>query len=158
MAYRKFTMETNRTILQSLKPGDWLASLDLKDAYFHVPIRPSHQHYLRFAYDDKVFQFKVLPFGLSSAPRVFTKMLAPIVALIRQRSIRFHPYLDDCLIVASNPQTLRQSVQKSISILTKAGFTVNWKKSSPEPCQYLKFLGMNIDSLHSKVFLPEDRR
>ena len=54
----------------------------------------------------KVYQFKVLPFGLSSAPRVFTKMLAPIVTLIHLRGIRFHPYLDDCLLIASNPKVL----------------------------------------------------
>ena len=142
---------------QYFETGVLLTSLDLKDTYFYGPICPSNQHYLRFAYDGKVFQFKVLSFDLSSAPNVFTMMLAPVIALIHRRSIGFHFDLDDCLVMVFNLTILRQSVQTAISILAKPGFTVNWKESSPEPCQCLKFLGMNIDSLHSKVFFPEDR-
>ena len=83
-------------------------------------------------------------------------MLAPVVALIHRRSIGFHFYLDDCLVMVFNLTILPQLVQIAISFLAKPGFTVNWKESSPEPCQCLKFLGLNIDSLHSKVFFPED--
>ena len=156
ISYSKFRMETNQTILQSLQPGDWLASLDLKDAYFHVNIRPTHRPYLRFAYDDKVYQFRVLPFGLSSAPRVFTKILAPVVSLIRQRGVRFHPYLDDCLIVAKDPKSLRSLVQIAVSTLTLAGFTVNWQKSFPDPLSESK-VSRHADR-HSSLFgLPSWR-
>ena len=64
---RTFRMLTPQKVLLFLKQGDWLASIDLKDAYFHVPIYQGHRKYLRFTFLDKVYQFWVLPFGLNTA-------------------------------------------------------------------------------------------
>ena len=69
-----FKMETNRSIRASILPGMWTTSLDLADAYFHCPIAPSFRKYLRFVWNDQVFQFRALPFGLAIAPLVFTKL------------------------------------------------------------------------------------
>lgn len=157
LSYQRFRMETPRSILSVLSRGEWLASLDLRDAYFHVPILPAHRPFLRFAFGKKVYQFRVLPFGLSTAPRVFTKMLAPIVGLIHQEGIRFFPYLDDCLLVAPSSHALQSQVSKAVSILQQAGFLVNWKKSLPVPSQDLQFIGMRIRPDLGMVFLPEDR-
>ena len=52
--------------------GEWLVSIDLKDAYFDVPIHPKSQHLLRFHVDKQTYQFKALPFGLATAPLEFT--------------------------------------------------------------------------------------
>ena len=70
-----FTMETPRSILGALQQGQWLTSLDLKDAYFHIGINPADRRYLRFCHNGTAWQFTVLPFGLSTSPRVFTKIL-----------------------------------------------------------------------------------
>ena len=66
-----FTMETPRSILRALQQGQWLTSLDLKDAYFHIGIHPADRRYLRFCHNGTSWQFTVLPFGLSTSPRVF---------------------------------------------------------------------------------------
>ncbi|VDI48589.1 Hypothetical predicted protein [Mytilus galloprovincialis] len=63
----------NRSIRASILPGMWTTSLDLSDAYFHIPISQTYRKYLRFVWNNKVFQFKALPFGLSTAPLAFTK-------------------------------------------------------------------------------------
>ena len=68
-----FTMETPRSILGALQQGQWLTSLDLKDAYFHIGINPADRRYLRFCHNGTAWQFTVLPFGLSTSPRVFTQ-------------------------------------------------------------------------------------
>jgi len=52
-----FKMETAGSILRALNRGQWLTSLDLKDAYFHIPIHPSFRHYLRFCHEGVVWQF-----------------------------------------------------------------------------------------------------
>jgi ribonuclease HI len=153
----KFKMCTPQTIVQTLCKGDWLASLDLKDAYFHVPIRESHRKFLRFSFQERTFQFSVLPFGLSTAPRVFTKMLAPLVGLLHEQGIRLFPYIDDCLIVAKSPYQLIQAVSTTIHVLDQAGFVINQKKSHPQPVQRLQFLGVDWDSLLAMSFLPKDR-
>ena len=73
---QKFRMESIRSVIAAIHQGDFMASLDIMDAYLHVPICTKHQRFLRFAIGEDHFQFVALPFGLASAPRVFTKVLA----------------------------------------------------------------------------------
>ena len=70
-----FKMEGIHTLRDLVNPE---AKVDLKDAYFAVPI------HLRF----KCYQFQCLPFSLSSAPWVFTKTLKPALALLREMGVR----------------------------------------------------------------------
>jgi hypothetical protein len=67
-----FQMETVEDVRHTLRPGDWATSIDLRDAYFHIPLHPSTRKYMRFWWKGRLFQFLVLPFGLSPAPKVFT--------------------------------------------------------------------------------------
>ena len=154
---RTFRMQTPQQVLTYLNQGDWLASIDLKDAYFHVPMFQGHHQYLRFAFQGKVYQFKVLPFGLSTAPRVFTKVLAPVIGLLHRQGCHIFPYLDDCLVVAKSPQLLRQSLQCCLEVLQAAGFVINQKKSHLNPVQLLTFLGVELDSTRAMAFLPLDK-
>ena len=72
-----FSLETAQSVLQSPHPGDWLVSLDLQ-----VPLHPSSRHYLRFCLGDSVLQFCSLCFGLSTAPQVFMRVMAPISSVM----------------------------------------------------------------------------
>jgi hypothetical protein len=152
-----FKMQTLQVVIKHLNKGDWMASLDLKDAYFHVPIREDHRPFLRFEFLGQVYQFRVLPFGLSTAPRVFTKVLAPIVAILHRKGIFLYPYLDDCLLVAKSKELLIQAIQITQQVLMEAGFVINQKKSFLTPVQRLKFLGMELDTMRQTVFLPLDK-
>ncbi|KAI2643946.1 ORF V: Enzymatic polyprotein [Labeo rohita] len=67
-----FKMLTLKHILTYVRFQDWFVAIDLKDAYFHVSILPRHRPFLRFAFEGRAYQYKVLPFGLSLSP-VFTK-------------------------------------------------------------------------------------
>jgi hypothetical protein len=69
-----FCMETIEDVRHALRPGDWAASINLRDAYFHVPLHPSTRKYMCFGWKGRLFQFCVLPFGLSPAPKVFTSL------------------------------------------------------------------------------------
>ena len=57
----KFKMETPESIRTSLIPGEWVSSIDLSDAYLHIPIHPNSMKYLRFCHRSQVFQFTALP-------------------------------------------------------------------------------------------------
>ncbi|XP_070803767.1 uncharacterized protein [Pituophis catenifer annectens] len=85
IVYRRFKMCSLTSILQGIRPNDFLVSIDLMEAYLHIPILPKHRQYLRFSYAGKHFQYRALPFGLASAPRVFTKVLAVVAAHLRQQ-------------------------------------------------------------------------
>ncbi|MGL4478214.1 MAG: reverse transcriptase domain-containing protein, partial [Aeromonas veronii] len=72
---QKFRMLTLSQILSQICPEDWFCSLDLKDAYFHIQRAPQHRRFLRFAFEGVAYQYTVLPFRLSLAPRTFTKCM-----------------------------------------------------------------------------------
>ena len=78
-----FKMEGIHMLKDLLKPGDWMTKVDLKDAYFMIPVATNHRSLLQFKWIGKTYQFNCLPFGLSSAPWVFTKTTKPIVAILR---------------------------------------------------------------------------
>jgi hypothetical protein len=119
--------------------GNWKPSLDLKDASFHVPIRLDVSPFLRFQFLGKVYQFRVLPFGLSTAPRVFTNILAPVIGMLHHQGIYIYPYLDDCLVVAKFKDQLMRALHLSQEALMNAGFMINLNKSNLVPTQKLWF-------------------
>ena len=85
---------------RSIKKDDYLVKIDLKDTYFTFPVWVNHQKFLRFLWKETLHEFACLPLGLASAPRVFTKIMKPVVGLLRQLRIRIVIYLDDMLIMA----------------------------------------------------------
>ena len=149
-----FRMETLRTIISVVRPGMWLASVDLKDAYLHVPMREVHHRYLRFAWRGQAYQFQAMPFGLSTAPRAFTKILQPLIAYLRMQGISLYAYLDDILLVASTREELAQAVVLAVRFLSDMGFILNLKKSDLEPSQDLVYLGARFRTDLGAVFLP----
>lgn len=75
--HHHFKMDTLDTVTKMIKPGCYVASVDLKDAYYTVPIQEDHQNFLKFGYKVCLYKYTCLPNGLSSAPRIFTKMIKP---------------------------------------------------------------------------------
>ena len=96
----RFKMLTTRHLAHLMPQKGYAASLDLADAYFHVPIRKSFRKYLRFAYNGTVWQFKCLPFGISTAPYVFTKLAVQLATFLQQFAIPLHQFIDDWLTQA----------------------------------------------------------
>ena len=96
-----FRMETTQSIRNSLQVGQWTTSLDLKDAYFHIPMAPSVHKLLRFQVLGKLYQFVAMPFGLATAPREFTTLVKEVKRMALRLGISVHMYLDDWLIKAT---------------------------------------------------------
>ncbi|KAJ1202912.1 hypothetical protein NDU88_006707 [Pleurodeles waltl] len=153
----KFKMLTLAQVLSALDQGDWMVALDLQDAYFHIPILPSHRHYLRFKVGHEHFQFTVLPFGLTSAPRVFTKVMAVVAAHLHRSGISVFPYLDDWLLKAPTPQALVTHLQTMADLLHSLGFTINVPKSHLTPSQKLSFIGAVLDTVQYWAYPPDQR-
>jgi hypothetical protein len=142
-----FHMEDMRTIRPLIRQGDWLTKIDLKDAYLHVPIHPADRRFLAFHWKGRSYQFRVLPFGLATAPWIFTRLMKIVTHRLRTQGMRLASYLDDvCLISSSREAALREGelVTKTIQ---EFGFLVNWKKSTVMfPSQVQEFLGTIIDT------------
>ena len=77
VVYCHFKMETDQSVSKMITPNCWMASIDLKDAYYSVKIHPDYQNYLKFTYDGALYAFTAYPNGLASCPRQFTKLLTP---------------------------------------------------------------------------------
>ena len=100
-------------IKQSVKYEDWkiamayfakdahMFSFDLKSGYHHIDIAHEHQTFLGFSWrssdsvNEVFYVFTVLPFGLSSAPYVFTKVLKPLEKYWRIQGLCIAIFLDD---------------------------------------------------------------
>ncbi|XP_053546352.1 uncharacterized protein LOC128638429 [Bombina bombina] len=98
-----------------------------------------------------------LPLGLATAPRIFTKVLGSLMAVLRPRGIAVAPYLDDILIQASNFQIAKCHTDVVLSFLWLHGWKVNEEKSSLSPLTRVSFLGTLIDSVEMKIHLTESR-
>ena len=148
----RFKMETVASVLLSVREGDFLASLDLKDAYFQILIHQSSRKLLKFTSEVTVYQFRALCFGLSTAPQVFTRVFAVVSAWAHSHGIRLLRYLDDWLVLSSSEREAKQAVQSLLSLCRTLGIVINEKKSDLMPLQTVKYLGMTIDTEASKIF------
>ncbi|KAI2656145.1 Transposon Ty3-G Gag-Pol polyprotein [Labeo rohita] len=154
---RPFKMLNLKQILSHIRPGDWFISLDLKDAYFHIQIAAHHRRFLRFAFEGVAYQYTVLPFGLSLAPRTFTKCMDAALVPLRQKGIRILNYLDDWLILAQSETELLSHKALLLSHLECLGLRVNLTKSALRPSRQISFLGAIFDSTRSRAMVVPER-
>ena len=150
-----FKMETLFSIIAALQPNEWITKIDLKDAYHHILVHVNIRKYFRFVVAGTVYQFRVLPFGLSTAPREFTKTLAPVVHLLRSQGIQVHAYLDDWIIRAPSKEQSLLHTQHVLQLLQSLGWTINWAKSMLQPSRILDFLGLHFN-LEQALISPPD--
>ena len=141
-----FKMETPETIRTSLQLGEWVTSIDFKDAYFHIPIHSQSRKYMRFHIQGQSYRFKALPFGLSTAPMEFIVVAKEVKLMALQKGIRIHQYLDDWLVRATSYQTCLQHTQTLVALCRELGWLVNKEKSELEPKQVFNFVGYSSTS------------
>ncbi len=126
--------ETNPLTYQT---GRKFISVDLKNAYFHIQVAPRHRRLLRFAFEGIAYQFMVLPFSLSLAPRMFTICLDAALSPPKQSRMRILNYLHDWLVLAQSKSVLLSPKLRLLTHLQSLGLTVNMQKSMLVPSQNL---------------------
>ena len=158
LVYEHFKMEHIDFVSDLVQEGDWFCSVDLSDAYFAVSIHDDFCKYLKFVWNGSLYMYKVMVFGLASAPRIFTRICKPILATLRGRhKIRCSLYIDDMVLCNSSCSDIQNDVEIVIDMFSKLGFSVNLSKSVLEPCQVIRHLGILIDSVHMTLGLPGDK-
>ena len=153
-----FRMTTVQMVRQTLRQGWFMASVDLKDAYWHVPIAKSFRPYLAFSAGQHSYQFRVLPFGLNIAPRIFTKLLQPLHSKLTSLGVHLLMYLDDWLIMAPSRSQCEEMVQTTLRVGEEMGLLFNLPKSHLTPTTSLQWLGMTWDSATATVALSDDNQ
>ena len=140
-----------------LEPNNFMITIDLSDAYMTLPVEEESRNYLCFQFQDQMFQFCVLPFGLNDAPRAFTKTLKPPVGTLRSLGFILVVYLDDIILAASTRELWIYQGQILIKTLENLGFVINLKKSNLGPSQVVLFLGFIVDSKKMSFSPPNSK-
>ena len=157
--YNHFKMDTLESAICLMTPGCYMASIDLKEAYYSVPIAKDHQKYLKFEWGHTLYQFTCSPNRLAFCPRKFTKLLKPIYSVLRRQGHISSPYIDDSYLQGSDFEDCVANIIATIQLFISLGFIIHPTKSILIPTQKLIFLGFVLDSVLMRVYLtPEKSR
>ena len=158
---RKFKYEGLSIIPSLFCQGDYFSVFDLKSGYHHVDIHQDCWPYLGFSWGvglaRRWYTFRVLPFGLSTACYVFTKLMRPLVKRWRSLGFRCIVYIDDGICTASSEQRCMVETAQIVSDLECAGFVLNSDKSRLKPQQIGPWLGFIINLVEGKFMVPEEK-
>ena len=155
--YRHFKMESFEHALSLVTPNVYMASLDIKHAYYSVAVDKNHQKYLSFEFQGKYYVYTCIPNGLASGPYLFTRIMKPALGTLRKEGHLNTCYIDDSLLFGKTKETCKSNVIRSEELLVFLGFVINNSKSVKNPTQQIKHLGNVIDSVEMIVTLPEGR-
>lgn len=155
--YHHFKMDTLHSGVEQMTQGCWMASVDLKDAYYSIPVHTCDRKYLRFWWKGVLLQFTAWPNGLSEAPRKFTKIMKVPFGDLRKRGHANSAYIDDSLLLALTQEGCQDNIEATVHLVDSLGFTVHPLKSVLRPMQIVVFLGFVLNSLLMIVSLTQDK-
>ena len=147
-------MPTLKHVWQLIQHGDYALSIDLQDTYLHIPTVKYHCHFLHFVWHNVPYQWKVLPFGLATAPRVFTSLTKPILFLCHHKGLHIVIYLDGILVLVCSKWVGKRAHLFLCSLLVCLGLHINFSKANLCLSQTFWFLGLCWDTVHKSVSLP----
>lgn len=156
--YQHFKMTNMKMALDLVSPGIFMSSIDLSDAYFTVPIHPQSRKFLKFRWNNQLFQFAALPNGLACAPRLFTKLLNPVFTFFRKKGWSCFQYIDDSIILDTSEQNCALITRQISNQLERLGFFIHAKKSQMIRTTKITFLGFDINSCTMQVSPTPDKK
>lgn len=157
--YHKFKMDTIRSVIKMIQKDNWMATVDIRDAYYTVKIAKNHRKFLKFFWKGRLYQYECLPNGLSSAPRLFTKIMKPIMATLRSMGHTVLGYIDDIIVIGETENLCTQAVKDTLDILHNCGFlTHDATKSVLKPTRLIQFLGFDINSNNMTISPTQQKK
>ncbi len=155
-----FKMDDIQLISELIQPSDFAMLVNLKDAYLTLGLHPAHRKYCRFRdpATRQRLQWRTVSFGIFEAPRLCTKLLRPLISMLKQLGIRCIIYIDDILVLHQDRLALARSMAVALNMLQQqVGLNLKTSKCSFHPSQRLKCLGYVWDTVSMKTFVPTAR-
>jgi len=140
-----------------LKQGWFCVKIDLKDAYFHIKLHHTLQDYVCMQVGEETWHFQGACFGISTLPQKFMLLMSVWERKWRQEGKKVFVYLDDIFILAPSAKTTEKHLMEMTQDLLKAGFKVNFQKSTMVPTQEVRHLGMWINLKKGKLVIPPEK-
>ncbi|XP_011858469.1 PREDICTED: uncharacterized protein LOC105556025, partial [Vollenhovia emeryi] len=153
-----FKLEDLRAACRILTWDMFMGTINLREAYFLIPIHTEFRKFLRFEFNNQLYEFTCLPFGLSSCPLVFTKLMKPVMNWLRSRGLLSVIYLDDILCLGESYRKCQVNIRITCRLLEALGFMINKAKSNLNPGQKCKYLGFYLNSKDMSVELPAEKK
>ncbi len=151
-------MDTLETAIKIMKPECFMSSIDLRDAYYAVPILPAHRKFLKFCCQGELYQFTALPMGLTSSPRIFTKVMKPVFATLRSRyGHSCLAYIDDSIYIEDSMTLCEDATLNATQLFIQLEFVPHPSKSVFQPTQILELLGFLLNSITMTVSLTKKK-
>jgi hypothetical protein len=160
LQYEYFHYSNLTEATEAAKRASWFVKLDLSNCYLSFPLHPSTYPHFIFSFEDHLYQFVRMPFGLCSAPRICTMLLSVLhhritsecsshlTALIR--------YLDDLLFITPSQPAAQLVLEIAQRVIQSFGLVVNTDKTEG-PAQVISFLGVQLDSIHYTLSCTSER-
>lgn len=144
-------------LVNSVGRGALLVKADIKEAYRMIPIHPHDQHLLGISWKDSYYVDRMLPFGLRSAPKIFSAVADALQWILTQRGIsNLLHYLDDFIFVAASVDQAVSQKSMLISSFQHLGVPLELSKlEGPSTC--LTFLGIEVDTEALLLRLPNEK-
>lgn len=152
-----FKLENYKFVSDLITRNSFMATVDLKDAYYMVPISSKYRKYLRFTFNNFLYEYNAMPMGLSTAPYLFTKILKPVFNKFRSSGMLCIVYLDDILVLGKSKDEVLKNIKYITYTLQNLGFIINYKKSRLLPTQSCKYLGFLYNSVSLTISLPTEK-
>ena len=139
MKFKHCKLESIEDALDLITEGCYFGSVDLKDAYYSIPIHENYQKYLKLFWKEECYQYIVLPNGFSPAVRVFTKVLTPPFKYLRSKEHFSVKDIDDSLLLGETFEICWKNFWATVALLRELGFTIHPEKSVlvPRVCDRL---------------------
>ncbi|KAK7474676.1 hypothetical protein BaRGS_00034100 [Batillaria attramentaria] len=150
-------MENLQTAVLMMNEGCFMASVDLRHAYYSVPIKDEFRKYLKFTWKGKLYRYTCFPNGLCNCPRYFTELLKPVYAHLRGQGFLSTSFIDDCYLQGATIAECQENVRATVSLFECLGFVIHKEKSVLHPCKELKYLGFVLNSESMTVKLTRQR-
>ncbi len=158
LPYEHFKMDHFENALNLVTPNMFFASVDIKKAYYSIPLATEQQHLFRFVHRNKIYQYCVMPNGVGPGPRLFTKLMKPVFAKLRNEGHVSSGFIDDSLLCGNTKDRCKNNVIATSNLMSDLGFILNFAKSVFIPTQVIVHLGNVIDSVKMIVYLPTEKK
>lgn len=152
-----FKMSTMKDVKQALTKDCYMASIDLTDCFWGLPLDETDQRACAFHWRGKNYVFRCLPFGLSLSPLFITKLYRHVVEHLQAKGHRVIIYIDDIIIMGDSKEACAASVRAVQACLLDLGARINEGKSHLTPTQKLEYLGFILDSKAMKIWTPDKK-
>ena len=150
-------MESINNIINLIKPNVYITSIDLKDAFFSIPIHNDHQKYLKFIFGN-LFQFTSMPNGYELVMRIFTK-ISKVPGHLRSQGYNSVVYEADSYLQRDTYQFCLTNILDTVNLLRELGFLIHSDKLLLAPSQtILFFFRFIISSNHVTLSATDEKK